>query len=126
VKAGIPIRGLLHDLSKFRPSEFESYSRFFNGNSASDCKVQEAFNFAWLLHQKRNDHHWQWWILREDDGGVKIFPMSRKARLEMLCDWIGAGRTYGSKTPEWYDANKHRMLLHDETRIWVERQIAKL
>jgi hypothetical protein len=133
-RAGLYWRGLVHDLSKLLPSEFFPYARFFYVKKA---KVRDetgyykptdtgdaAFDFAWLLHQKRNDHHWQWWILPEDEGGVKVLPMSETARVEMLCDWRGAGRALG--TPDvvaWYRKNGHKMQLHDETRDWVEAEL---
>ena len=64
-----------------------------------------------LLRSLRNDHHWQWWILPEDDGGTKILPMSRDARLELIADWIGAGMAIsGRKDPwPWYQENKDKV-----------------
>ena len=136
-KMGLFWRGITHDLSKFRPSEFIPYARFFYGNypSLKDVHgdprnrvsrwkedVERDFDFAWLLHQKRNDHHWQWWILPEDDGGTKILPMSRDARLELIADWIGAGMAIsGRKDPwPWYQENKDKMQLHPDTREAIE------
>lgn len=133
-KLGIPWRGLVHDLSKLLPSEFIPYANFFYGNNK---RIRDktgyykptdtgdtAFDFAWLLHQKRNKHHWQWWILPEDKGGVKVFPMPDVYRKEMLADWRGAGKAQGKPdTKAWYLANSHNMQLHPETRTWVERQL---
>lgn len=84
-KVGIPIRGLLHDMSKFRPSEYRPYARYFygtwmeNSNWHGDWRnvipyedtqdgVEKAFDFAWLMHQKRNPHHWQYWLLVNDSS----------------------------------------------------------
>lgn len=134
-KMGIPWRGLLHDMSKFSPDEWIPYANFFYGkkiqrrDSTGYYKPTDtgdaAFDFAWLLHQKRNRHHWQWWILPEDDGGVKILPMSDVYRREMLADWRGAGRAqgYGDNTNAWYQKNKGHMQLHPETRAWIEAQL---
>ena len=139
--------GIIHDWSKFLPSEFIPYARHFYGegshhkNGSHACKGiktgrdetgyykagdtgDDLFDFAWLLHQKRNKHHWQWWILPEDDGGIKIFSMSDKYRQEMLADWRGAGRA--QKTPDtkvWYKKNGHKMKLSPRTRYWVEGNI---
>ena len=77
-----------------------------------------------LLHQKRNKHHWQWWCLPEDEGGLKVLEMPLKYRLEMLCDWRGAGRAQG--TPDvlrWYEKNRNRMILGMATQIWIEQQL---
>ncbi len=139
-KMGLFWRGITHDLSKFRPSEFIPYARFFYGNypSLKDVHgdprnrvsrwkedVERDFDFAWLLHQKRNDHHWQWWILPEDDGGTKILPMSPHARMELIADWIGAGMAItGRKDPwPWYQENKDKMRLHPETRCIIEENL---
>jgi hypothetical protein len=129
---GLYWRGIVHDLSKFRPSEWFPYANFFYKPSGSkNTKKNEAgyykptdtenaaLDYAWLLHQKRNKHHWQWWCLPEDNGGIKVLPMPRKYALEMYCDWIGAGRAQGVSDwycPErWYEANKAKMKLHEDT-----------
>lgn len=125
-RVGLYWRGLVHDLSKFLPSEWIPYANYFYGEHSPE--VEEAFDIAWLKHQKRNDHHWQAWILREDDGGTKIFPMPPKVRAEMLCDWRGAGRAMGKPgdTANWYQANKDKMQLHPETRTWIEQELVKV
>jgi hypothetical protein len=132
-KAGIPWRGLVHDLSKFLPSEWIPYANHFYKPKQRDetgyykpCDTgDKAFDYAWLLHQKRNKHHWQWWVLPKGDGGVEILPMPDKYRKEMLADWRGAGRAqgYGDNTNEWYKANRNKMQLHPETRAWIEHQL---
>jgi len=138
---GLYWQGITHDLSKFSPSEWFAYAEYFYGNLiprselAGDFRYtyiktkewhQDRFDLAWLSHQHQNNHHWQNWILREDDGETKALPMSPKARLEMVCDWRGAGRAQGhgnqwSQTLGWYSTNQHRIILHPDTREWVER-----
>jgi len=131
-KAGLFWRGIKHDLSKFLPSEYIPYARFFNGkinrnrDKTGYYKPTDtgdlAFDFAWLKHQKRSDHHWQWWILPEDEGGLKILEMSEPAVVEMLCDWWGAGKAQKatSTTKEWFEINSHKMQLHPETKKLIE------
>lgn len=125
-KMGVPWRGVTHDLSKFRPSELIPYARYFYGGYPRDAKppqVQAAFDRAWLLHQHRNDHHWQSWVLREDDGDTKYLEMPDGARREMLADWMGASRAItgkGGGTPAWYRQNRERQQLHPTTRAWVD------
>ncbi len=129
--------GVIHDWSKLRPSEFFPYAEHFYGkgkdissgrNSTGYYKPTDTgdpdFDFAWLLHQKHNKHHWQWWVLPEDEGGVKVLPVSPKYRLEMLCDWLGASAAQGhggdlKSVAEWYRENGHKMQLHPDTRAWV-------
>ncbi len=98
-KMGLIWRGIIHDLSKFRLSEFIPYANHFYGekegikkgrNKSGYYKPYDTgnlfFDYAWLLHQKRNPHHWQYWILPKDDGGIKIFDMPLIYKKEMLCD----------------------------------------
>lgn len=137
-KHGLWYRGLMHDVSKFLPSEWFPYAEFFYGEKAVPRRDKTgyykptdtgnvAFDFAWLLHQKRNRHHWQWWVLPEDDGGTKVLEMSETFRLEMLCDWRGAGKAYGTPdTKLWYLTNRHKMQLGQKTRAWVEVQLGIL
>jgi len=134
-KLGIPWLGIIHDWSKFLPSEWVAYANFFHGpqvkrkrDKTGYCKPtdtgNQAFDFAWLLHQKRNRHHWQWWILPEDEGGVKVLEMPDEYRREMLADWRGAGRAQGTpNTLNWYRANVNKMQLHSETRAWLENEL---
>jgi len=126
---GLYWRGIVHDLSKFLPSEWFPYANYFYGKKVVDqkseigyCKPTNTgaaeFDFAWLLHQKRNRHHWQWWILPKDDGGVKVLPMPKYEILEMICDWRGAAMAQGKtrdSTIKWFKANRPKMTLHPET-----------
>jgi hypothetical protein len=129
---GIPLLGILHDWSKFLPSELIPYANFFYKKKVRDktgyYKPTDTgdpkFDFAWLLHQKRNKHHWQWWILPKDDGGMKVIDMPDKYRKEMMADWRGAGKALGTPgTKSWYQNNKNKMNLHPSTRAWVEKML---
>lgn len=138
-KLEIPLLGLVHDWTKFLLSEFVPYARHFYGNypdrhenawvsayytGPTKQSVKCQFDEAWLHHQKRNKHHWQYWVLIEDDSGImgrKGLPMPDRYRCEMLADWRGAGRAYGNPdTKAWYLKHRDRMLLHSETRAWLE------
>lgn len=121
-RLGVFWRGLIHDLSKLRPDEWLPYQRYFYGENL--VGTLDEFNRAWLLHQHRNPHHWQYWILREDDGGTFAMEMPDAYRREMLADWCGAGRALGKPdTRAWYLANRDRIVLHANTRTWVEGQL---
>lgn len=131
-KEGLIWMGIIHDWSKFLPSEFFPYANFFYSDrvrgSTGYYKPTDTgnaeFDFAWLLHQKRNDHHWQWWVLPEDGGGMKVLRMPQDVLTEMVCDWCGASRAQGfngkSDTIEWYKTYKGKMSLHPQTREMVE------
>jgi len=126
-KEGLYLRGLLHDWHKLLPSEWRAYMEYFYGKR-SDLE-RACFDLAWLRHQHRADHHWQWWLLREDEGELKPLYMALDARMEMICDWYGAGQAMGKGGWEhtlcWYTENKDKMVLHPNTRAWVEKELAE-
>lgn len=135
VRRGLIIRGITHDLSKFSPREFFPYAKFFYKKQVRDKTGyykptdtgDAAFEYAWLSHARANDHHWQYWVLATEDGN-KVYEMSDNARLEMLCDWIGAGKA--QKTTggpgAWYNSNKDKLILGPETRSWIEKELIRL
>ena len=129
-RRGLYWQGIIHDWSKFLLSEWLPYAQFFYGNrfvseNAKDLR-RISFDRAWLEHQHRSPHHWQHWVLRNDDGSTVALNMPRRYLLEMLCDWEGAGRAITGKiggTPSWYAKNRHKMLLHPATRAIVEMEL---
>lgn len=54
-----------HDMSKNTPDEYKPYDDYFYGEQTP--MVIEAFNLAWLMHIHRNPHHWQHWVLINDE-----------------------------------------------------------
>lgn len=207
LKIGVPLwRLLVHDLSKFRPSEWFPYTEFFYSRSkrksytynsdgqkriitpSKDDKLGQdsstsrkntkriKFDRAWMHHQNRNDHHWQYWLLVEDTNIWSIvsdsdegpfflsqnlqrfnfpiniewkdndsykelmrlketlnirpipLPMPRPVILEMVADWMGTGRAITGEweVKDWYQANKDKMTLHQETRKQVEEILENL
>lgn len=137
-KEGLYWRGIMHDWHKFRPCELIPYINFFDPNKKHAATVRDktgyykptdtgdkAFDRAWLLHQKIGRHHWQWWILPEDEGGIKVLDMEQPYLTEMLCDWSGAGRAQKAETSvaQWYNINKHKMQLSEKTKNWLEREM---
>jgi hypothetical protein len=129
-KLGVPWLGIIHDWSKFRPSEWRAYAQSFHGPWEYGERPNwliNAFDTAWLHHQRRNKHHWQYWLLVQDDENDKIIPMPERYCREMLADWRGAGRAYTGKdnTREWYleRLEKWSERLHPKTQAWIEREI---
>ena len=113
-----------HDESKWSSEEFYPYAVYFNGDKNADdrAEVEEAFNVAWLHHQHNNPHHWQHWLLREDDGDMFALKMPYHYILEMISDWWAFSWAKGNlyEIFDWYEDNKPKMLLHEETQKTVE------
>jgi len=128
IKYGVIWRGLLHDMSKFLPSEFIPYAQHFYGKNPLEeaNETDEAFMLAWLKHCHRNPHHWQYW-LQGTHKKRKAYEMPIKYRKEMLADWEGAGKARGNPDTvvEWYQKNKSSMILGKETRAWIETNLEK-
>lgn len=121
LRLGVPLWQLIvHDLSKLRPREWFPYVDFFYGGALTE-QVEDAFNMAWNYHQKANPHHWQFWILREDDGVNLVYiEMPDKYVREMIADWVGAGMALGKRNLKgWYAENQYKQLMHPCTRTLV-------
>lgn len=103
----------LHDLSKFSADEAFGYAMhdFKNFRLAT----QDGFEAAWHHHKMHNPHHPEHWLNPNKSGQLEIRPMPMIYIVEMVADWIGAGRTYGSSLKEWLSGNLHKFVLHQET-----------
>lgn len=110
-----------HDSSKWGTDEFYPYAEYFYGDSKTD-RVKDAFNEAWLHHLHNNPHHWQHWVLINDDDGTQALPMPITDIIEMICDhWSFSWKTGNLyEIFKWYDEHKATMILHDDTREFYE------
>ena len=97
---GITWRGIVHDLSKFSPAEFVPSAKYFQGNRSPIEAEKEAIGYsnAWLHHKSHNKHHWEYWCDYNNDTG-EVFPHKIPSVyvIEMVCDWIGAGKVYSNE-----------------------------
>lgn len=124
-KMGCFIHGILHDLSKFRPSEFIPYAKFFysKNRSKNHKKSDEGdinFQKGWCHHQKRNKHHWNYWVSVTRVNEIVPIPMPKKYIKHMIADWRGMSRKFGGTAKKYYKENQHDMILHHKTKkiIW--------
>ena len=106
-----------HDDSKWDDEEYFAYCEYFYGEHKDEDWVKSDFDYAWLHHQHNNPHHWQHWLLREDDGGTIALEMEYINVIEMVCDhwafsWV-SGNLY--EIFDWYGKNKSKMLMHPNT-----------
>lgn len=102
-RAGIPWRGLVHDLSKFSPTEFIESVKFYQGGKRSPIPIareERGYSKAWLHHRGRNKHHVEYWYDPEGENPYPIIPY--KYTVEMICDSIAASIVYNGKnwTPD--------------------------
>lgn len=124
----LPAR-LAHDLSKFHPIEFFESVKYYTGVSSpiDGCKANKGYSMAWFHHRGNNRHHYEYWADYFDDGG-KPGLMPYRYALEMVCDYLAAGRAYTGKnfTIEdeikwWEKKNAKPLLMHPAQREFVTR-----
>lgn len=96
-KAGEPWRGLVHDLSKYSPTEFfESAKYYAEGISpVQNCRNINGYSKAWLHHKGKNKHHHEYWY--DDCSKEKTLVMPYKYAVEMICDNLAAGMVYNKQ-----------------------------
>lgn len=95
--AGIPWRGLVHDLSKYSPTEFWEGVKYFSGKHSPirEAKMTEGYSKAWLHHRGRNKHHYEYWYDVATPNSTPIIPY--KYAVESVCDGLAAGVVYAGK-----------------------------
>lgn len=93
--AHIRWRGIKHDLSKYSPIEFFESARYWTGTDSpiTHAKHEKGFSRAWLHHRGRNSHHWAYWADNFSEG-FKVHCMPMNDFVEMVCDFLAAGRAY--------------------------------
>lgn len=121
-KHGLYWQGIIHDLSKFRPSEFIPYAQhFFSEENYPHEEV--LFNRAVLHHYNRNKHHWSYWVQRDRDDHSQPLVMPKKYVKEMICDWQAMGKIHGNNAADWYYKVKDSILIHRTTEIRIENTL---
>lgn len=133
-RLGVPLwQSLPHDWDKFLPDEWFPYVAKFYGPTPTTRETTGgydpspsalAFKIAWLKHWHRNAHHWEHWV-QSTRKGPEALPMPDCYRREMLADWRGAGRAQGkgNDVAAFYQANGPTMVLHPDTRAWIEAEL---
>lgn len=121
--------GFEHDASKSNTDEYDAYDRYFYGGNKS-FKVVQDFKKAWLLHIHRNPHHWQYWVLINDDPeeGMVVLDMPYNYILEMICDWWAFSWQKKNlfEMFDWYEQRKEYMKLSNKTRKTVDDILKKM
>ena len=139
-----------HDESKYSTEEYNAYDQYFYGGNRS-YKVVQDFNYAWLHHIHQNPHHWQYWVLLEDDPeeegrdlkyqpgtgeyNVHIGKFPIKTLLiplpyifEMIADWWTFSWKEGNlfEIFNWYADHRAKQYIHPESREIVEYILVKI
>ena len=133
-KMGIPLRGILHDLSKYSLTELK-ICKYWTGKGSphQTCRETIGYSPSWIHHYHKNKHHFQYWWDEDEDGNIIPIKMPYKYLIESFCDMIGAGRAYLKKkwTAEstwsyWMDHCKGKRIMNKESESLLEELIWQL
>ena len=136
-RVGLYRQGLLHDLSKYSPTEFLTGVRYYQGTRSPNAaeRDEKGYSSAWLHHKGRNKHHFEYWIdFSKTAGGMAGCKMPVNYLVEMVMDRIAAcrvyrGKAYTSASPwEYY---QHEMpyldgYMHPDTKAELEKILIML
>lgn len=111
-----------HDESKTDQEEYDAYDQHFYGNRSYEN--EKSFLYAWNHHLHKNPHHWQHWILINDDkdNGEKILEIPEKYIWEMICDWWSFSHMSGNlyEIFDWYEKGKDYRKINPVSLQYIE------
>ena len=133
-KVGLYRQGLLHDLSKYSPTEFRVGMKYYTGKRSPNALEREELGYstAWLHHKGRNKHHLEYWM--DYGAGYQMAgqPMPTRYMVEMCLDRIAAcrvyhGEAYTDRDPlEYLNRSLDAHLMHPQTRVQVTELLTML
>ena len=113
----------MHDVSKTKMDEYRAYDDYFyGGGNRSD------FQKALLKHIHRNPHHWQHWVLVNDDETMEALEMPPEYVYEMIADWWSFSFKHGNPRGifSWYETHEQGIILHPKTKNLVESILGQI
>lgn len=119
-----PWRGLVHDLSKYSPTEFWEGVKYYQGTYSPivECKKANGYSKAWLHHKGRNKHHAEYWVDEWAPDNTPIIPYKYVA--EMICDKVAAGIAYSKGN--WTNDLELNYYLKERNKIKINKKIDNL
>ncbi|MCM1187742.1 MAG: DUF5662 family protein [bacterium] len=137
-RVGLYRQGILHDLSKYSPTEFKVGAKYYQGDRSPNNAEREekGHSTAWMHHKGRNRHHYEYWMDYSADpekrGCIVPAPMPDRYIAEMIMDRIAAskvykGKNYTDRDPlEYYNRGRKQELIHPRTAAVLERMLTML
>ena len=131
-RIGLYKQGLLHDLSKYSPTEFLVGCKYYQGTRSPNNAEREdiGVSTSWLHHKGRNKHHFEHWVDYSVNDGEHVImgaQMPRKYVAEMVMDRISASRNYlgdaynDSQPLEYFLKSKEKLwFIHPQTNKELE------
>ena len=134
-KMGIPLYGLIHDLSKYSLTEL-SICKYYTGKKSPHQVAREELGYSpsWIHHYHTNKHHFQYWWDEDEEGKIIPMKMPYKYVIESFCDMLGASKAYNPEDwgPDlllcyWDQKCKGKRIMHEDSVKLLDhfiRQIA--
>ena len=133
-KIGLYRQGLLHDLSKYSPTEFLVGCKYYQGTMSPNNaeRKEKGYSLAWLHHKGRNKHHLEYWIdydISKEPGkehsGMAGMKMPVCYVAEMFVDRISASKNYQKdkytdrSALDYYMHGRSHYLIHPDTEALI-------
>lgn len=136
IRAGLKIgdiplwRLIIHDWSKFTPSEFFVYSRWKYGDGTN-----RDWSIGWLHHLHCSPHHPEHWVFswhgdadfyaeigKDIAKNISILPMPETYVREMVADMMATSKeiTGSYNIAVWLNEHGPKTHMHDETIIRLD------
>ncbi|MBR3898040.1 MAG: catalase [Bacilli bacterium] len=98
IKAGVPFRGFVHDLSKYSYDEFVISAKYYDGHKSPIHVMRSELGYStvWLHHKGHNKHHFEYWEDLNKNERIGVF-IPYKYIVESICDKLAAGMAYKGK-----------------------------
>ena len=138
---GLIRQGLLHDLSKYTPTEFLPGCKYYQGTMSPNNaeRMDRGYSSAWLHHKGRNKHHLEYWLdygVPETDPtqkkGVCGMKMPVRYVVEMFVDRVCASKNYQKdaytdrSALDYYQKGREVHILKADTRELLELLLVML
>lgn len=134
-RLGLYRQGLLHDLSKYSPTEFRVGAKYYCGHRSPNEleRLETGVSSAWLHHKGRNRHHIEYWIDYDPHTGTMGgMEMPIRYVAEMFCDRVAASRIYqkerytDASAYDYYIRSEPHYLIHPNTAALIKSLLKML
>lgn len=109
-KFGLYWQGIVHDMSKFSPTEFIPSVKYYSGvrSPIEAEKEEKGYSMAWLHHKNKNKHHFWYWVDYNSKQVQTPVRIPLKYVYEMIADTVAAGKVYSANAgKEWKQSDPY-------------------
>ena len=124
-RIGLYWQGLVHDISKYSPTEFGVGAKYYQGTRSPNNAEREekGYSEAWMHHKGRNPHHYEYWTdMNLQTRNYEPVPVPRKYLAEMIMDRRAACKVYQGENYTdgsalaYLQRSREKDLMHPQTK----------